>query len=379
MAAAMFAPPAWAGYADVPEGHWAARSIAFVAEEHDWMRPAGNEFGPDLPLARRDLARAVVRAFAPAEQPDPARSFTDLPSTDPDFEFANVAVKLGWMVAPNNAFSPDAGAPKRVLARALVYALGLRQEVSALNNIATTDGTKLAHASDFGVLTIAAQLRLHYNHRTPNEAPELLPQTIVMRSDGAYALERAYKAMGTWLIPWVQRYRGIRVAAVAPERKPVLEFAFKYAGYPYVYAGEWYRKTSDSYCCGVQQQGGFDCSGFAWWMLRAPSNGWDNRRVRSYAGWALAERTSGAIAKAAPRRLEWEQVQPLDIVFFDTNASGEDWQAVDHVGVSLGNGWMIHSSGSRGGVTIEWIGDGWWRDRFLWARRITGTVSAQAR
>jgi cell wall-associated NlpC family hydrolase len=38
--------------------------------------------------------------------------------------------------------------------------------------------------------------------------------------------------------------------------------------------------------------------------------------------------------------------------------------------VYLGGGWMIHSSSGRDGVSIDWVRQGWYRDRFVWSRRV---------
>jgi len=60
----------------------------------------------------------------------------------------------------------------------------------------------------------------------------------------------------------------------------------------------------------------------------------------------------------------------MDVMLFKSDLSRTDWPAIDHVGLYLGNGWMIHSSGGRDGVTISWAGDGWWHDHFVWGRRV---------
>ena len=39
---------------------------------------------------------------------------------------------------------------------------------------------------------------------------------------------------------------------------------------------------------------------------------------------------------------------------------------VGHAGIYLGGGWFVHSS--RYGMTLHPL-DGWYRDRFAWARR----------
>jgi cell wall-associated NlpC family hydrolase len=44
---------------------------------------------------------------------------------------------------------------------------------------------------------------------------------------------------------------------------------------------------------------------------------------------------------------------------------------VYHAGLYLGRGWIIHSSGSRAGVSIARISRGsWWFDQILWGRRL---------
>jgi cell wall-associated NlpC family hydrolase len=39
---------------------------------------------------------------------------------------------------------------------------------------------------------------------------------------------------------------------------------------------------------------------------------------------------------------------------------------VDHAAIYLGGGWFVHSSGN--GTTLHPL-EGWYRDRFAWARR----------
>lgn len=365
LAAGFIASPALAASTDVPDGHWAAERIRYVSDEMGWMAFPDERFRPDEPMMRRDLARAVVSAFAPADAPDPAIAFGDMPPDDPDFGYANVAVARGWMTARRDLFRPNAAVPKRVMDRALVRALALRQEIDGLGDLASEDGYVFPKPPGFAEMILADQLKLHYNYS--NEAGrELLPRTPVSRADAAYALAGAARAQGTWEAYALQRYRRVVLPAMSEEERQAVTFALRYAGYPYVWGGEWHRPNAS------QSTGGFDCSGLAWWVLRSADGTWDNSAHRPYEGWWLPERVSRHMAEAAPERLPLAGAAPLDLLFFDTDGGGKDWEAVDHVGVSLGGGWMIHSSGSRGGVTLDWIADGWWRDHFTWARRVTG-------
>ena len=68
----------------------------------------------------------------------------------------------------------------------------------------------------------------------------------------------------------------------------------------------------------------------------------------------------------APVRYYYAQLQPGDLLGFNTDDQGTGWSGVDHAGIYLGNGWMVHSSGSRGGVSIDYIGRGsWWYSRLV--------------
>ena len=42
---------------------------------------------------------------------------------------------------------------------------------------------------------------------------------------------------------------------------------------------------------------------------------------------------------------------------------------ISHAGISLGNGWMVHSSGSRAGVSVTYVA-GYWSDGLAWGRRV---------
>jgi cell wall-associated NlpC family hydrolase len=153
------------------------------------------------------------------------------------------------------------------------------------------------------------------------------------------------------------------------EKRQLTTTAFAYVGYPYVYAGEWDKKTGSGYCCGAQPIGGFDCSGYVWWLLKKYEGGYNAASVRGYAGWSLPERTSTDMAKNTGSHISFGSLRIGDIMMIADNG-GSTWQDVDHVGVYLGNDWMIHSTGSEDGPTLEWVGDGWYHDMFVWGRRI---------
>jgi cell wall-associated NlpC family hydrolase len=128
-----------------------------------------------------------------------------------------------------------------------------------------------------------------------------------------------------------------------------------------------------NYPYGPQAHGGFDCSGFVWNVLHTKTPNW-RPKGRPYKGWPLAERSSSAMAAATHNRVPYAKLKPGGILFF--TPSGRRAKATDvyHAAIYLGRGWMIHSSGSRAGVSIDAVSAGsWWHDDFAWGRRlITG-------
>jgi cell wall-associated NlpC family hydrolase len=164
--------------------------------------------------------------------------------------------------------------------------------------------------------------------------------------------------------------RDFSYASYDERRREVVEYAVSLVGTPYVWAGEWAYKTPSDYPYGAQAHGGFDCSGFIWYVLHAKNESY--RPVsRPYRGWALPERSSSDMARGTKNRLRYKELKPGDIVFFAPNGRDSRASAVYHAGLYLGRGWMIHSSGSRAGVSIARISrESWWFDQILWGRRI---------
>jgi len=361
-----------AGYEDVPRSHWAAQAVRTVSG-NGWFAPKGTLFRPEKLLTRLQLARALVRAFPPDHVSSEPLVFEDLSPDDPGFEAANLAVAKGWQRARGTLFDPAGAVTKRDMDRAIVRALGLRAAELALDRLADRDGERLAIPKRFGALVLGDQLYLHYNHPSPEEGPERLPRSPITRADAAYALAAAAAASSSWLLPSMDRYTTIALPRMNDRRRAVVEFGLRWTGWAYVYGGEWHRPTPDGYCCGAQTVGGFDCSGFVWWTLRRGDELYDNTNVRPYRGWTLDERTASTQAAAADTRIKVADLKPGDIVFFDTDGEGSGWHSIDHSGVALGNGWMVHSSGGRAGVTVDKIDDGWWRDAYKWGRRVIGT------
>lgn len=124
-----------------------------------------------------------------------------------------------------------------------------------------------------------------------------------------------------------------------PASQPVsalLATALTFRGTPYRYGGS--------------DPSGFDCSGFVQWVfashgLRLP------REVRDQFG--------------VGNRIDRDEVQPGDLVFFETVSNG-----ASHVGIAIGNGQFVHAPSSRGVVRVESYASRYWSPRWVGARRV---------
>jgi len=351
---------------DVPRHYWAHAAIDFVGARHPWMRDYGaTHFHPDNLETRRYLAHAMVMAFAPNERENRKITFNDLAQTDPFYPYANIAVKLHWMTKVHGNFLPEKPVTTTELHIALVSALGLGRVAAGFNHIHTTNGYHFSHPRHVGGLEVGMLLGLRYNHA--NESLDVGPDTKLPRSEVALSLWRAYitKTQQQWRITSLQGYRNVALPPLSPAMKKVVQFGLRYIGYPYVYAGDWFRPTALGYCCGQQAVGGFDCSGLTWWLMKAPSGGWDNTRVRGYEGWPLPQRSSQEMASVGTK-IRFRGLKPGDLMFYD-DGSGH---GIDHVDTYVGSGYALDSSDGVGGVTLLRVDSGWYRQHFVHGRRI---------
>ena len=97
---------------------------------------------------------------------------------------------------------------------------------------------------------------------------------------------------------------------------------------------------------------GFDCSGFV-------------RSIYEQSIGLLLPRKAEQQA-AATQRIEKAELQPGDLVFFNTMR-----RAFSHVGIYVGDGKFIHSPKPGAEVRVESMGVSYWQRRFDGARRVS--------
>jgi cell wall-associated NlpC family hydrolase len=317
-------------------------AIAGTHRAPDWVRPAlkymvahgyygGDNFHAADPMPRLNFKRIMGRAFG-----------------------GGYVRRRGFVTAGEVGGS-------------LVRALGFGDLARSLSASKSPDGWDPELGKRFGTEVVARELGLRHDWPTTSEVHEAGASDHITQGDAIWALWRAKTAPDEWAADELSsfalsNYRGVRRA--------VVKFALSLTGTPYVYGGEWINKTPPDYPYGAQPHGGVDCSGFAWYVLQQKSSSYDPIG-RPYKGWPIAERSSYDMAKAAPKRIAYKDLKPADVVFFAERGRQAKASEVYHEGIYLGGGWMIHSSGSRDGISLAQIGRGsYWHDQLYGGRRI---------
>jgi cell wall-associated NlpC family hydrolase len=302
---------------------WARPQIRTVVD-HGLMGPSVSAFRPSQPLTRGELGQALT-------------NLTGQP----------------WPVS-----EPGRHVLMRELDRNLVRALGLAPSAAAFQAQARTAGLK--PPSRFGTEVVARLLGLRHNHPAANDARELRPQDEATRAEAAYSLA-AVLGLNSWDTQSVSNLAAsFGLPAFSEWQRRVLARAVSLVGYPYVWGGT---STGRQTLFGVTSRGGFDCSGFVWRVYK----------LRPFPGApqlqnVLRGRTTYQMSGEFPKRQRIGSggLKPGDLVFFGDRGTSSKPAQVMHMGIYMGNGWFIHSSGQ--GTTLMTL-SGWYADRFAWGRR----------
>lgn len=116
----------------------------------------------------------------------------------------------------------------------------------------------------------------------------------------------------------------------------VVETAKNYIGYKYVY--------------GSSGPNSFDCSGFTSYVFRLHGVSLSRTAKGQYSN-------GSAVSRA--------DLQPGDLVMFGPSLSG-----INHVGIYIGGGKIVHAANPSRGVTIDTINSGYYNNNYVGARRV---------
>ena len=254
---------------------------------------------------------------------------------------------------------PDRPVTLRELDARLVTAAGLRPEARLLRRKALLAG--LAAPQWLGTETVARLLELRINHPRDQEALELQLAQPVTRAEAAYSIARLL-ALERSDIDAVRTVTATFTPPVLTDAQAaVLSRALRLVGSPYVWAGT---SERSQLLGGKVQPGGFDCSGFVWRVYKL-----ERLASAPRVADALRGRTSYDMSGEVPRsaRVARPSLQPADVVFFGARGPRSKPAEVGHMGIYVGNGWIVHSS--RFGTTLQPL-TGWYAETFAWGRNV---------
>jgi cell wall-associated NlpC family hydrolase len=240
----------------------------------------------------------------------------------------------------------------------LVKQLGMTDVAAAVQAEAARVG--LHPGPRFGTEVVARQLGLRFNHDAAHDAQELYPWEPITRAEAAWSLATVLNFDGSQQTYVRELLAQFQLPDYTRAQRAALALAVSKVGMPYVWGGE---TDNTGSWFGWQAHGGYDCSGLVWRVFKLG---------HQPAGARIRGRTAAMMANEIPRsqRLHLDQVQAGDLVFF---GPGRIWQRVTearivHVGIAMGNGWMINSSSQ--GVTVAPLFEDWRVKWFSFARRV---------
>lgn len=247
----------------------------------------------------------------------------------------------------------------RELDAALVDFLGLGDAARAITAQLRT--AALAPKAGAGTETIARLLGLRYNHPDGSDALELGLRDPATRAEAAYSLARLLRLTDGDLEAVREDVAAFVLPPLTEWQRRVLRRAVSFVGYPYVWGG-----TSElpQEPLGTPVPGGFDCSGYIWRVFKLEPFDGGSALATVLRGRSTFE-LAGEVGPAKRiRRLS--SLQPADLIFQGDRGAQSQPSQIGHAAIYLGGGWFAHSS--RYGTTLHPL-DGWYRDRFAWARR----------
>ncbi len=308
---------------------WADQQIRFVVA-HGLMAKSVAGFKPDAPLTRGALNQVVAALGRTA---------------------------AGVPLDPPSTTDPHQVTIAQLDSR-LVTGLGLSPASRSFAQGARDAG--LTVPSRFGTEVVARLIGLRFNHPDGQDNLELLPGETATRAEAAFSVAAALQLSEDQRQLVLDESSAFVLPELTDWQIEVLDTAVKLIGYPYVWAGTSEKPQAPT---GTQVPGGFDCSGFAWRVFKLQA--YDDGGVLATT---LNGRTAAEMAGEVPasKRIAYAKLQPADLMFFSSSGSKKAG-AVDHMGIYLGGGWMIHSS--RFGVALAPVTDGWYRTNFTFGRR----------
>lgn len=312
--------------------------------------------GPtDAPTLARDATRRELVALMQPVLGLPAgpigSPWLDVAPDDPQGAAARRAVQRGLLAAPGGAVSLDAPLTGTDANRAWTLGLGMRAAVARMGRFEDGAGRRFTLPPGFATSITAREAGLRRNYPASDDALERHDSQPLRLADLVLMAARAKAIRRSGIPASVRALQGFRIPAVDPVFVPTVQRALALVGNPYVWGGEWVDPNSP---LDRQAAGGFDCSGFVWYVWNT-----GDRAAEASINMPSGRTTYTMNVGNRGKRLAWQQARAGDLVFFGDAGRRTPLNQASHMSMSLGNKWIIHSSGGRGGLSISWLPTYW--------------------
>ncbi len=270
------------------------------------------------PITRGQMCELAVLTYAALQEDLPEVSEQIFPDTE--LPAVSQASALGLVNGfPDGTFRPEELLTRQqffVITNNLLEACGYQEEEDgALLQRVYADADSV---SDWAKAPVALLYRLGVMHG--NDQGCVTPGTGTTSEQAIAMLMRTYNQVSAWCE--AHPLQEIVGALTVPDAAlQAVELAKSFVGYPYVWAG-------------ASPSVGFDCSGLVYYVYQQ-------------LGYSLYRAGDGMAKNGI--EVEESEMQPGDILIFANRSTG----AIQHVGLYIGDGQMVHAQSSSTGVVIS--------------------------
>lgn len=342
--------------AQPPDEANVARSFAFGQTAAAELTKARAWAGPvQAAELQRDATRRELVALMTPVLGLPAgaigRPWRDVAADDPQGAAARAAVAEGWLAPAGDAIALDAPVTGLDANRAWTLGLGMSRAVLRMTRFRDGAGRRFTLPAGFGTSVAAREAGLRRNYPTGDDQYERPDSAPLRLADLLFMASRARSIARNGTPAAVRALERFRIPAIDPIFLPTVQRALSLVGNPYVWGGEWIDTNSP---LDPQAAGGFDCSGFVWYVWTT-----GDRAAEAAITVPTGRTTYTMNVDRRGKRIAWQRAAAGDLVFFGPRGRTTPLGQASHMSISLGNKWIIHSSGGRGGVSITYLPTYW--------------------
>ena len=162
------------------KGHWAEEYLQRLVDLNIFALDEKGNVRPEEAVSRGDAMRILVMFLASSRMgaEKSASSYDDVSPTDPNYEFIETAVMLGWLPRDLKEFHPNAPMQRGELAKLMVSVLGYGELAQKTNVFLKPFDDISAKDANYGSIAVAKALGL-----MSGSGSKFLPQSAVSRAE----------------------------------------------------------------------------------------------------------------------------------------------------------------------------------------------------